>query len=263
MNCLDTFIESIREIDETIKHNRNEKTIFKVSRDGHIARDRMPDFLKTDVERALLSTPPERNIIDSALLVVAWGAFESFMRELFVYAANQINNNVKMPLTNEVLIAQHIIYSCDAIKGAATGEKKYKHQDYTMATESLHGMINKLPHAKLYAPAYSIINFKFESGKLLQSFGRLNIQIKWDDIGNCRAIKEHFEEDKKSAAGRKAKLEFDNIYEMRCNFAHNGGLSIAPSENQNIEQGVNFLSHLATALLEAIDTEVVKIAAAS
>jgi hypothetical protein len=263
INCLKTLTNSIKEIEQTIKHKDSEKFIFKASKEGLFDRSKAPKHLKTEIENAFASVAPERDIIGSALLVTAWGAFESFIRDLFIYAADQINLKAHVTNLSKTLKSQHIIYSCNAIMGSASGDAKYPECIYVNATESLHSVIKDSPDAKLHSPIYGIINFKFDAEKLLKSFHRLDLKISWNDIGSNDDIKKHFTETTKTAAGNKAKKHFEEVYKMRCNFAHNGGLSYSPSENQDTQRAIEFLGYLGSALVDVVDAEVTRISKVS
>lgn len=245
MGPLEILAVDLGEIETLIRH-RDSLTDLEKDLDAIV------DWSNQDPEHIALINKyrslrlPRNETLDCSLLVMAWGAFERFLSNLFIECADSIAVPEEVRSEPIRIVNQNTIYTGKAITGHILKPHRYSTAPLTMS-QRLSAFLSGDTSSKLNSDALSIIDFSLTSESILTYFSRIDLDLDWSEVGNNPQVKSHVKENSKKNAGEEAKNKLDWIYKKRNIIAHTGGSEINLHPHTILDL-VSFLNIIANAL---------------
>lgn len=249
LTCLSSFIAELDEL-------RQNRSLFVAAKEvlmrySYVLKkdaNSMHWFAENVVNKKINLSVIREDTVNKSILLLAWGSFEQFMRNLVRESAEKRNsigwaNNI-IP---EKVKNHHGRICADVISMDIRGELSHLSISRSKVATDLRNLICEDGDLNLNPDALAAFGGKFREDELQRLGERVGIDLSWTKLGESAELKKKSGKSSSEAAGKWAGKLFCDVRDARNIHAHMG-VGVTTLEWILVDGYISFLEALAIAL---------------
>lgn len=212
-------------------------------------------YTEKEIDKKIKASDLRKDTVNKSVLVLGWGSFEQFMRNLVRETAEQRNKsgwpNGIMPKN---VISQHSIICSNLICADARGELSHYSVSRSEVATDMRNLICVDGSPKLNAEALASFGGKFREDELARLGHRVGVDLSWMNLGKNNDLRNLSEKVGADAVGKWAEKLFCKVRDSRNGFAHRGA-GEATLQWEDVDKYLFYLETLAEAIVKTVVSE--------
>lgn len=212
-------------------------------------------YAENEIDKKINISDVREDTINKSVLVMSWGSFEQFMRNLVREAAEQRNKHGWVDGIVPVKVRnQHSLVCSSLIAADIRGDLGYLSISRTNVATDMRNLICVESQHILNSEALAAFGGRFHHDELAKLGDRVGVDLSWGKLGENNDLRTLSGKVGKVAVGEWAEELFCEVRDARNNFAHNGA-GPTSLDWECVHRYLFYLESLARAIEKAVVSE--------